>query len=37
MIEKETLDYKDLQELVEKYHPGGIKSVRTGLLAGSKM
>merc|ERR1719183_3368548 len=37
MIERETLDYKELQALVEKYHPGGIPSVRTGLLAGSKM
>ena len=37
MIEKETLDYKELQTLVEKYYPGGIPSVRTGLLAGSKM
>merc|ERR1719183_1585369 len=37
MIEKETLDYKELQDLVEKYHPGGIKSVRTGMLAGSQM
>ena len=37
MIEKETLDYKELQALVEKYYPGGIPSVRTGLLAGSKM
>jgi len=37
MIEQETLDYKYLQGLVEKYHPGGIKSKRTGMLAGSKM
>merc|ERR550514_2075297 len=33
MIEKETLDYKELLDLVEKYHPGGIKSERTGMLA----
>jgi cell division protease FtsH len=37
MIEYETLDYKYLQDLVLKYHPEGVKSKRTGLLAGSQM
>jgi len=37
MLEKETLDYKELQDLVLKYYPEGIKSERTGMLAGSKM
>jgi len=37
MLEKETLDYKELLALTEKYHPGGIKSERTGMLAGSQM
>merc|ERR1719271_1661470 len=27
MIEKETLDYKELQDLVKKYHPNGIGSI----------
>jgi len=33
MLEKETLDYKELQDLVLKYYPEGIKSERTGMLA----
>ena len=37
MIEQETLDYQYLQDLTEKYHPGGIKSQRVGMLAGSQM
>jgi len=37
MIEKETLDYKELQDLTLKYYPDGIKSLRTGALAGSQM
>merc|ERR1719258_556162 len=37
MIEQETLDYQYVQDLTEKYHPGGIKSQRVGMLAGSQM
>jgi len=37
MLEKETLNYQELQALVDKYYPDGIASVRTGMLAGSQM
>jgi len=37
LLEKETLDYKQLQALVEKYYPDGVDNVKGSLMTVTKM